>query len=101
MFPITRCLRCDDLRDQLLIVRTEGEDAAWQCPDCAVKWAPVTFSSALATSGQSRVESIVLPLACPCPARGPFALVRRMSATQDWTWLCAGCGTGQGARFSS
>jgi hypothetical protein len=61
----------------------------------------VTFSSALATSRRSSVESMVLPLACPCPARGPFALVRRTSTNQEWTWLCAGCGTGQGALFKN
>jgi hypothetical protein len=75
--------------------------AAWQCPDCAVKWAPVTFSSALATSRHPSVDAIGLPLACPCPAHGPFALVRRMSLNHEWTWLCAGCGTGQGALFKS
>ena len=98
MLLISRCPRCDELRRDLLITRTEDDRlAAWQCPDCGVKWEPVTFSSALATPAQSRVDSIVLPHSCPCPAHGPFTLVRRMKADHAWTWLCAGCGTAQAA----
>jgi hypothetical protein len=93
---ISRCRRCDELRQDLLMVRVPaGRQAAWQCPECSVAWAPVTFATALATAQIPLLHSLPLPTLCPCPAGGPFALVRRTSGQLAWLWLCCGCGTGQ------
>jgi hypothetical protein len=96
MYPISRCARCDELRKGVLMVRVPaGRQAAWQCPDCSVAWAPVTFAHALATPQMPGLDSVSLPALCPCPAGGPFLLVHRTSSQLVWVWLCSGCGTGQ------
>jgi hypothetical protein len=97
---ISRCRRCDELRKDLLMIRVPaGSQAAWQCPECSVAWAPVTFANALATPERPALHDLTLPTLCPCPAGGPFILVRRTargtSGRLAWVWLCSGCGTGQ------
>jgi hypothetical protein len=93
---ISRCRRCDELRQQILMVRVPaGPIAAWQCPECAVAWTPVTFANTLWTPAKHALNSISLPKLCPCPAGGPFTFVERVRRPRVPLWLCAGCGAGQ------
>jgi hypothetical protein len=101
VFPISRCRRCDELRQQLLVVRAPNDaTAVWRCPDCSVSWAPVTFFMALAAARRRTAQVIGFPKPCRCQAGGPFELVQRMSKGHEWTWVCVGCGTGQHAPVS-
>jgi hypothetical protein len=97
---IVNCRRCDELRQQLLIVRASpAGKAAWQCPECSEAWTPVTFAPTLAGPERSHLDSVALPTLCNCAGGGPFILTRLRSRLA-WIWLCAACGTGQKATIA-